>query len=186
VQLREEIRRIQLELGITTVFVTHDQAEALSVADRVGVMRSGRLEQVASPDELYERPATAFVAEFVGTMNRVPAVLAGGEVQLLGTSRPVAGAAPPDGAVVALVRPEALLVTADAAGSAQVVTRTFSGASTRVLVALSAGTEVRVDLPSAVSAELTPGTSVAVRPAERPVLVVPAEPQEGAEPRPVA
>ena len=70
VQLREEIRRIQLELGITTVFVTHDQAEALSVADRVGVLRSGRLEQVASPDELYERPATAFVAEFVGTMNR--------------------------------------------------------------------------------------------------------------------
>ncbi|MFL6094200.1 MAG: ABC transporter ATP-binding protein, partial [Blastococcus sp.] len=81
VQLREEIRRIQLELGITTVFVTHDQAEALSVADRVGVLRAGRLEQVASPDELYERPATAFVAEFVGTMNRLPARLSGGEVQ---------------------------------------------------------------------------------------------------------
>jgi putative spermidine/putrescine transport system ATP-binding protein len=186
VQLREEIRRIQLELGITTVFVTHDQAEALSVADRVGVMRSGRLEQVASPDELYERPATAFVAEFVGTMNRVPARLAGGQVQLLGTSRPVAGAAPPDGAVVALVRPEALLVSADTAGGGLVVTRTFSGASTRVLIALSDGTEVRVDLPSAVSAELTPGTSVAVRPAERPVLVVPPEPQDGAEPRPLA
>jgi putative spermidine/putrescine transport system ATP-binding protein len=69
VQLREEIRRIQLELGITTVFVTHDQAEALSVADRVGVLRAGRLEQVASPDELYERPATAFVAGFVGVSN---------------------------------------------------------------------------------------------------------------------
>ena len=102
VQLREEIRRIQLELGITTVFVTHDQAEALSVADRVGVLRAGRLEQVASPDELYERPATAFVAEFVGTMNRVPAVLRDGEVQLLGTRRPVAGATPPEGAVVTL------------------------------------------------------------------------------------
>jgi putative spermidine/putrescine transport system ATP-binding protein len=176
VQLREEIRRIQLELGITTVFVTHDQAEALSVADRVGVLRAGRLEQVASPDELYERPATAFVAEFVGTMNRVPAILRAGEVQLLGTSRPVAGAAPPEGAVVALVRPEALLVTADPAGGARVVTRTFSGASTRVLVALPDGTEVRVDLPSAVSGELTPGTSVAVRPAERPVLVAPSEP----------
>jgi len=176
VQLREEIRRIQLELGITTVFVTHDQAEALSVADRVGVLRAGRLEQVASPDELYERPATAFVAEFVGTMNRVPAQLAGGQVQLLGTMRPVAGAAPPEGAVVALVRPEALLVTADAAGGGQVVTRTFSGASTRILVALPDGTEVRVDLPSAVSGELTPGTAVTVRPAERPVLVAPPEP----------
>ena len=114
VQLREEIRRIQLELGITTVFVTHDQAEALSVADRVGVMRSGRLEQIASPDELYERPATAFVAEFVGTMNRIPAVLADDAVQLLGARRPVSGATPDPGSVTALVRPEALIVRADA------------------------------------------------------------------------
>jgi putative spermidine/putrescine transport system ATP-binding protein len=175
VQLREEIRRIQLELGITTVFVTHDQAEALSVADRVGVMRAGRLEQVASPDELYERPATAFVAEFVGTMNRLPAVLAGGEVELLGTRRPVTGAAP-RGPVLALVRPESLLVTPDAAGAGRIVTRTFSGASTRVLVALPDGVEVRVDLASADSAALVPGVTVSVRPAERPVLVVPAEP----------
>jgi putative spermidine/putrescine transport system ATP-binding protein len=176
VQLREEIRRIQLELGITTVFVTHDQAEALSVADRVGVLRAGRLEQVAGPDELYERPATAFVAEFVGTMNRLPATLAGGEVRLLGTGRPVAGATPPPGPVVALVRPEALLVAADPAGAGRVVTRTFSGASTRVLVALPDGVEVRVDVPSAGSADLTPGTAVTVTPAERPVLVANAEP----------
>jgi putative spermidine/putrescine transport system ATP-binding protein len=183
VQLREEIRRIQLELGITTVFVTHDQSEALSVADRVGVLRDGRLEQVASPDELYERPATAFVAEFVGTMNRVPATLRGSEVELLGTRRPVAGTAPASGSVVALVRPEALLVEADPAGIGRVVTRTFSGASTRVAVALPDGAEVKVDLASAVSADLTPGTAVTVRPAERPVLVAPAEapaPPEGA------
>ncbi|MCW2579779.1 MAG: cysA, partial [Blastococcus sp.] len=179
VQLREEIRRIQLELGITTVFVTHDQAEALSVADRVGVMRNGRLEQVASPDELYERPATAFVAEFVGTMNRLPATLSGGEVQLLGTRRPITGAAPPASSpVVALVRPEALLVTADPSGAGRVVTRTFSGASTRVLVALADGVEVRIDVASVASAELTPGTRVTVTPAERAVLVAPAEPQE--------
>jgi putative spermidine/putrescine transport system ATP-binding protein len=179
VQLREEIRRIQLALGITTVFVTHDQAEALSVADRVGVLRAGRLEQVASPDELYERPATAFVAEFVGTMNRLPALLAGGEVQLLGTRRPVAVAAPAPGVVVALVRPESLVVAADPAGSGRVVTRTFSGASTRVLVALADGVEVRVDVASAVSSDLTPGTAVSVTPADRPVLVAPAEPQNG-------
>jgi putative spermidine/putrescine transport system ATP-binding protein len=176
VQLREEIRRIQLELGITTVFVTHDQAEALSVADRVGVLRAGRLEQVASPDELYERPATAFVAEFVGTMNRVPATLADGEVQLLGARRPLAGAAPASGPVVALVRPESLVVAADPAGTGRVVTRTFSGASTRILVALADGAEVRVDVASAVSADLTPGTAVTVTPAERPVLVAPVEP----------
>ena len=68
VQPRDEIRRLQLELGITTVFVTHDQEAALSLADRVGVLRAGRLEQCAAPDELYTRPATPFVAEFVGTM----------------------------------------------------------------------------------------------------------------------
>ncbi len=175
VQLREEIRRIQLELGITTVFVTHDQAEALSVADRVGVMRGGKLEQVASPDELYERPATAFVAEFVGTMNRLPATLTDGGVELLGTRRPAAGATPGAGPVAALVRPEALHVAADPTGPARVVTRTFSGASTRVLVALPDGVEVRIDVASATSADLTPGTAVRVTPAERPVLVVPAE-----------
>ena len=182
-QLREEIRRIQLELGITTVFVTHDQSEALSVADRVGVLRDGRLEQVASPDELYERPATAFVAEFVGTMNRVPAILRGNEVDLLGYRRPVAGTAPASGAVVALVRPESLLVEVDPAGTGRVVTRTFSGAITRVAVALPDGAEVKVDLASAVSADLTPGTAVNLQPAERPVLVAPAEtaaPHEGA------
>jgi putative spermidine/putrescine transport system ATP-binding protein len=175
VQLREEIRRIQLELGITTVFVTHDQSEALSVADRVGVLRNGRLEQVASPDELYERPATAFVAEFVGTMNRLPATVRGGEVELLGTRRPLAGSAPASGPVVALVRPESLRVSADG-GSGRVVTRTFSGASTRVAVALPDGVEVKIDVASAASADLTPGTAVTVRPADRPVLVAPVEP----------
>jgi putative spermidine/putrescine transport system ATP-binding protein len=175
VQLREEIRRIQLELGITTVFVTHDQSEALSVADRVGVLRDGRLEQIASPDELYERPATAFVAEFVGTMNRLPARVSGTEVELLGTRRPLAGDAPASGAVVALVRPESLLVEADPAGAGRIVTRTFSGASTRVAVALADGVEVKVDIASAAGTDLTPGTAVTVRPAERPVLVASAD-----------
>jgi putative spermidine/putrescine transport system ATP-binding protein len=173
VQLREEIRRIQLELGITTVFVTHDQAEALSVADRVGVMRNGRLEQVASPDELYQRPATAFVAEFVGTMNRIPATLADGGVELLGVRRPVTGDAPAAGPVTALVRPESLEIRADGGGVGRVITRTFSGAVTRLAVALPDDVEVRVDVASAGSADLTPGTPVTVIPAERPVLVVP-------------
>ena len=71
VQLRDEIRRIQLEVGTTTLFVTHDQEEALAVADRVGVMRSGRLEQIAAPEELYSRPVNDFVADFVGVTNRL-------------------------------------------------------------------------------------------------------------------
>ncbi len=65
-RLRDEIRRVQLEVGITTLFVTHDQEEALAIADRVGVMHSGRIEQLGPPTTIYSRPATPFVAEFVG------------------------------------------------------------------------------------------------------------------------
>ena len=70
-RLRDEIRRIQLEVGITTLFVTHDQEEALAIADRVGVMQLGRLEQLGPPTLVYTRPATPFVAEFVGLTNRL-------------------------------------------------------------------------------------------------------------------
>ena len=73
VQLREEVRRIQLELGITTLYVTHDQEEALSISDRVAVMSEGRVEQVGTPAEVYAHPRTAFVASFVGTVNRLEA-----------------------------------------------------------------------------------------------------------------
>jgi ABC-type Fe3+/spermidine/putrescine transport system ATPase subunit len=84
-QLRAEIRSLQQRLGITTLFVTHDQSEALSVADRVGVMQSGRLEQIGTPEEVYRNPATPFVAEFVGAMNRLPGRLGDNdEVQVLG------------------------------------------------------------------------------------------------------
>ena len=73
-QLRDEIRRVQLEVGTTTLFVTHDQEEALAMADRVGVMSQGRLQQLDTPHELYAHPRNAFVADFVGLMNRVPTV----------------------------------------------------------------------------------------------------------------
>ncbi|WP_344668225.1 ABC transporter ATP-binding protein [Catenulispora yoronensis] len=91
VQLREEIRALQTRLGITTVFVTHDQEEALSVADQVAVMRAGRLEQCAAPAEVYANPATAFVAGFIGTMNRLPGILAadGTAVEVAGRRLPV-------------------------------------------------------------------------------------------------
>ncbi|UDF32607.1 UNVERIFIED_ORG: ABC transporter ATP-binding protein (plasmid) [Roseateles sp. XES5] len=73
ISLREEIRRIQQELGITTIFVTHDQEEALSISDRIVVMHQGIADQVGTPFEIYNRPATRFVAEFVGTLNLVDA-----------------------------------------------------------------------------------------------------------------
>src|SRR5204863_401555 len=75
VQVRGEIRALQKDLGITTIYVTHDQEEALSLSDRVAVMRDGRVQQVASPKALYERPANRFVADFVGTNNFIPGVV---------------------------------------------------------------------------------------------------------------
>ncbi|OYX09356.1 MAG: Fe3+/spermidine/putrescine ABC transporter ATP-binding protein [Rhizobiales bacterium 32-66-8] len=76
VSLREEIRAIQLELGITTVFVTHDQEEALSISDRIVVMHAGNIEQLGAPHEIYNKPATRFVATFVGQLNTLEAVVA--------------------------------------------------------------------------------------------------------------
>src|SRR5690606_15566759 len=132
VALREEIRRLQLDLGITTIFVTHDQEEALSIADEVAVLRDGRLEQVGPPAEVYDRPATPFVAEFVGTMNHLPGRLAGdGKVSVLGQTLPVAGEAPAGKDVHVLVRPEAVQVTVAGDGAGEVVTASFRGASVR-------------------------------------------------------
>jgi putative spermidine/putrescine transport system ATP-binding protein len=189
-QLREQIRTLQQRLGTTTIFVTHDQEEALSMADRVGVMRSGKLEQVAAPAELYSRPATAFVAEFVGTMNRLPAEVAGpGTVTVLGVSCAMLGHggdggagsppienSPTDGPVDVLVRPEGLMVAAAEGGNGIVTGRTFLGATTRVAVLLSGDTEVRVDVSSGAAAAMTPGTAVQVGLPAAPVLVAPREP----------
>ncbi|MEU6604847.1 ABC transporter ATP-binding protein [Streptomyces shenzhenensis] len=169
--LREEIRRLQQELGITTLFVTHDQEEALSVADRVAVMREGRLEQCAAPAELYGRPATAFVAEFVGTMSRIPGSRTGDTVEVLGQRLPVDGTAPAATEVDVLARPEAVRVRADEAGSARVVATAFLGAVVRVTVRLADGTEAKADLPAHEAAGLGAGTAVRVSLPERPVLV---------------
>ena len=105
-QLRDDIRRVQLEVGTTTLFVTHDQEEALAVADRVGVMSLGKLEQLAAPADLYTHPATPFVAEFVGLNNKVPAQVSDGQAHLIGTSVPALGGSIASGTGLAMVRPE--------------------------------------------------------------------------------
>jgi putative spermidine/putrescine transport system ATP-binding protein len=172
-QLREQIRSLQQRLGTTTLFVTHDQEEALSMADRVGVMRAGRLEQVAAPGELYSRPATEFVAEFVGTMNRLPGRLRWPDVTVLGVTMPAREGAPrpPDGPVDVLVRPEGLAVAPAEGGNGIVSARTFLGAVTRVRVLLSGDAEVAVDVPSAAAAPMVPGTAVQVSLPAAPALV---------------
>ena len=81
--LQVELKRIQREVGITFVYVTHDQEEALTMSDRIAVMNRGRVEQVGAPEEVYERPTTTFVAGFIGVSNLMPAtVVESGEVQL--------------------------------------------------------------------------------------------------------
>jgi putative spermidine/putrescine transport system ATP-binding protein len=168
-QLREQIRALQQRLGTTTLFVTHDQEEALSMADRVGVMKDGQLEQIATPHELYAHPATAFVAEFVGTMNRIPSEL----LSLLGHVPALAGdgLADPSGGVDALVRPEALRITASPNGNGIVTNRTFLGQLTRISVRLTGDVVVQVDQQSTDANAITPGASVEVSLLEAPALV---------------
>jgi putative spermidine/putrescine transport system ATP-binding protein len=143
VQLRDEIRRIQTDLGITTLFVTHDQEEALAVADRVAVMREGQIEQIGSPEELYTTPATPFVANFVGLSNRVDGELADGFVQVYGERLAVLGETQPDGPVTAFIRPED--VAFDSSGiEAVVVASSFLGSLRRTQVQLADGTLLSV------------------------------------------
>src|SRR5229473_585930 len=153
-RLRDEIRRVQLEVVTTTLFVTHDQEEALAIADRVGVMNAGHIEQLGAPTVIYSRPATPFVAEFVGLTNRLAGVVRGGEVEVRGTNLPLVKPDVADGPAIALVRPEAVSVDADGDMSpgplvGSVISTVFLGATSRVTVDLgdiTAGTRVRLSL----------------------------------------
>jgi putative spermidine/putrescine transport system ATP-binding protein len=164
-QLRAEIRSLQQRLGITTLFVTHDQSEALSIADRVGVMQSGRLEQLDTPENVYRRPTTQFVAEFVGAMNRLPGRMGdNGDVLVLGQRLTLLN---PNGhhpgeAVDALLRPEALEVVLDSAGPGAVTDRTFLGSAVRLEVTLDSGQKVLVE-SSSLSTSMKLGDRIAMR-----------------------
>ena len=143
VQLRDEIRRIQTELGITTVFVTHDQEEALAVADRVAVMREGMIEQVGTPEELYTSPATPFVADFVGLSNRLAGEARDGRATVYGVELPITGRPVRDGEVTVFVRPEDLAFAKEGV-LATVVSSSFLGSLRRTRVLLDDGTSLAV------------------------------------------
>jgi putative spermidine/putrescine transport system ATP-binding protein len=161
-QLREEIRRIQIMVGITTLFVTHDQEEALAMGDRVGVMSAGRLEQIAAPAELYDRPRTPFVAEFVGLTNRIDGTAAAGVVTVLGTPVPLLEGSAEAGPVKALVRPENVRLTRADDGVARVAVVSFLGSLCRAQVTLPDGTLVVAQMAAADSSGLSPGAAVSV------------------------
>jgi len=165
-QLRDEIRRIQIEVGTTTLFVTHDQEEAMAMADRVGVMSNGKLEQIDRPNIVYSNPTSAFVASFVGAMNRIPAKLDAGKVSVLGQSVKHGGGASGSD-LVALIRPESISVSvakSNSANTGSVLARSFLGPQTRLTVTTSeTKTNIHVDLPSSEAGPFAPGTTVGLK-----------------------
>jgi ABC-type Fe3+/spermidine/putrescine transport system ATPase subunit len=175
---REELRATLHRLGVTALFVTHDQEDAFAVADRVALLERGRLLQVGAPDELYDRPATRAVAAFIGHGTLHPARLEGGQVVLaLGGREWRLRAAPApgtrDGDVLAVLRPDAMaFTTPDAPNGAPgtVTSRRFAGALIAYQVELSDG--VLLELYGT-ERDVREGESVRVRVAREPVAVVP-------------
>jgi spermidine/putrescine transport system ATP-binding protein len=165
--LQLELKRIQREVGITFVYVTHDQEEALTMSDRIAVMNRGRVEQVGDPEEVYERPATTFVAGFIGVSNLMPAAISGpGEVRL--DHGPVLHV-PTDGLSPsehchAVVRPEKLRIEPLPAGGepgsnglprveGTVESSIYLGTATQIVVDLGADVRMTVLVPNASEAE---------------------------------
>jgi putative spermidine/putrescine transport system ATP-binding protein len=170
VSLRDEIRRIQSDLGITTVFVTHDQEEALAVSDRIAVMQAGDIEQIGTPEELYRTPSSAFTADFVGQSNRLQGDLRGGDVFVYGFRVPALDSSAADGPVLAYVRPEDIAFAPEGI-TGTVVTSSFLGSIRRTTVRLDDDTVVTVQ--HEVGDRRVAGDPVAVRLLGAPVAVAP-------------
>ena len=182
-----EIKRLQKELGITTVFVTHDQSEALSMSDRVCLLNHGRITQIGTPEQIYRRPASTFVATFMGRANILRATCEASSGQFVtawmeagGAQVSAFGTAAPGARVSIAVRQQSIaLAPADgeAASAANTLSGSvsfsaFAGSSRHVLVTLDAGPELAVEAPSETSGDMQPGTRVAVswNPAEATVV----------------
>jgi putative spermidine/putrescine transport system ATP-binding protein len=142
-EVRDEIRRLNRELGVTTLFVTHDQEEALGISDRVCIMNAGAIEQVGGPRDVYERPVSRFVEDFIGTMNHLE--VGGRSVS---------------------VRPEQVTLTtpeADGVLHGRILEVTFAGAFTRFDILLDDDTQLHSVQPSNATAPFAPGDAVGVR-----------------------
>jgi iron(III) transport system ATP-binding protein len=169
-EMRVEIRQLQQSLGVTAVYVTHDQEEALAISDRIAILRAGKIEQIGSPQEIYQRPQTAFVAEFLGGTNMLPGV-AGAfdgqrtEVASCGTNISLPGKVAEAGQKLLLsIRPEALRLAEGSDGPllhAKLVMREFLGQIQRLHAALPDGTPIRVSALGARHVAATAGSMLA-------------------------
>lgn len=160
VETRTELLRLQRQLGITSLYVTHDQEEAMTLSDRIVVMRDGRVAQAGPPDEVYRRPADTFVATFVGSpkMNLIDGSVGGGELRTESGVRIMVGGA--DAAAVTIgIRPDDLTLTPAADGSATVELVELLGPRAIVTVR-AAGQQLTSVVEDAVLSEVTPGAQV--------------------------
>ncbi|HSF29143.1 MAG TPA: ABC transporter ATP-binding protein [Candidatus Tectomicrobia bacterium] len=147
-QMLHEVYTILRESGTTAVFVTHDHEEAFMVADRVGVLNRGRLEQLGRPEEIYDLPATRFVARFVGNANFIPGRVLGTHIETAIGTFPNVANFPPEAVVEVMIRPDQFELRPDSAGDAMVVSSRFRGADTLVVVQLTSGLLVQTHQPS--------------------------------------
>jgi sulfate transport system ATP-binding protein len=139
--LRRELRRIHDATGVTTIFVTHDQEEALELADRVAILNKGKIEQVGTPDEVHDHPASVFVCGFVGEANRFEGTVAAGRFTAGAVALPAEGAA--DGPSIAFVRPHDLVPSTDGAGFEVRIDRVIAhGPIVRLEAATDAGQRI--------------------------------------------
>ena len=169
-QIREEIRRIQLELGITTLFVTHDQEEAMAISDRVGVMSHGKLEQIDTPIALYNSPATPFVASFVGQANRIPAqITAKGKARVLNQKVNIsesAGSFEEGDHVHVIIRPELLEIVSESDTDATrgiVALKSFLGPMTKIGIAVEGGPLIHLNIASREVRKIDIGDKIAFK-----------------------
>jgi putative spermidine/putrescine transport system ATP-binding protein len=175
-QLRDEIRRVQLEFGITTLFVTHDQDEAMTISDQVGVMHKGQLMQIDKPQLVYENPANPIVARFVGAMNEIPAQVGGSKVTFFGKTFDISPRSELSNAgttFLALVRPEALTLSTDSSlgNRARIVRTSFMGATSLVHVQLDSAMELSIHLSAQSALEYSVGQEVYVQANGSQILV---------------
>jgi sulfate transport system ATP-binding protein len=164
--LRHWLRRVHDETGVTTIFVTHDQEEAMDIADRVAVLRNGRIEQIGAPAALDEQPASAFVFDFLGDSNQLAGQVAGARVAFDGFSAPAVVQPGAGGATIAWFRPHETLLTADGDGLPVTVTGALlKGASVRLECRSDDGRVFEADYPrDAPEAGFAAGAKLALKP----------------------
>jgi iron(III) transport system ATP-binding protein len=163
-QMLHEVYTILRELGTTAVFVTHDHEEAFMVADRVGVLNRGRLEQLGRPEEVYHLPVTRFVARFVGQANFIPGRAVGANIETAVGIFPNTSDFPQGAAVEVMIRADQFELRPDPAGDAAVISRRFRGADALVVVQLSSGMRLQSHQPSALLLQARERVKVVAKP----------------------